>query len=225
LMRILIFGPLKDALSSGVVELDLDTPTTPRELLERLCSEYPSLAALIKRCRIAVDGEYVDYDQLISGEAEVALIPPVSGGSEDALKGNSKWRCELTEEPIDVGGVLSEAVDEQVGAVALFIGVVRGHSNGKEVVALEYDAYKAMAVRKLNEIANEIHSAYGLERLIIIHRVGRAMVGEVVVVIAASSEHRHEAIEACREAIERIKSDVPIWKKEILKDGCEWVVP
>lgn len=224
MMRVLVFGPLKDAIGSDIVELNLATPTTPRKLLEKLCSEHPQLAALFSRCRIAVDGEYADQDQIINGSEEVALIPPVSGGSEGAPTVAFKWRCELTEEPIDVNGVLSEVIDEHVGAVALFIGVVRGHSNGKEVVALEYDAYKRMAERKLCEIAEGVCSRHGLERLIIIHRVGRARVGEVVVVIAASSAHRHEAIEACREAIERIKADVPMWKKEILKDGYRWVI-
>ncbi|MCS7254710.1 MAG: molybdenum cofactor biosynthesis protein MoaE [Armatimonadota bacterium] len=222
-MRVLVFGPLRDILAHDAMDLELDTPITPRQLLEELCAKYPHAEKLLRRCRVAVDGEYVDQDQFIVSATEVAIIPPVSGGSE--LKAACKWHYKLSEEPIDVGAVLSQVIDEHIGAVALFIGVVRGRSKGREVIALEYDAYRMMAERKLEEIAKSVCSAYGLERLTIVHRVGRAKVGEVVLVVAASSEHRHEAIGACREVVERIKSDVPLWKREVFKDGSEWVIP
>lgn len=224
-MRIFIFGPLKDIFSSEAVELDLDPPMTVAQLMNRLCGEHSNIAKLLRRCRIAVNGEYVDDDWLISEGDEIALIPPVSGGLEGMMSMASGWHCNLTDIPINLSEVIAQAIDAGVGAVALFIGVVRGHSGGREVIALEYEAYEAMAREKLDEIARGLLHSYRLKKLIIIHRIGKANVGEVVVAIAASSEHRHEAIEACREAIERLKRDVPIWKKEVFVDGWEWVMP
>jgi molybdopterin synthase catalytic subunit len=227
-MRVLVFGPLREAFGSSEVEVDVSLPISPRQLIEKLCLSFPDCARLLERCRVAVDGEYVKLDELIEDCGEVALIPPVSGGVNLADNKISGWRCELTDKPIDVAEALRWAIDEFVGAVTLFVGVVRKRSScdtDKEVIALKYDVYERMAERKLNEIAKEIFESHGLRRLLIIHRVGEVMAGEVAVLIAASSEHRQSSLEACKEAIERIKRDVPLWKKEVFCDSSIWVVP
>jgi len=107
--------------------------------------------------------------------------------------------------------------------VATFTGVVRSHSRGKRIVRLEYEAYRPMAERKLAEIAQRIAAEIPGTRLAIVHRLGALAVGEAAVVIAASAPHRAAAFDACRAAIERLKTDVPIWKKEIADDGEEWI--
>ncbi|MFA4016201.1 MAG: hypothetical protein RUDDFDWM_001304 [Candidatus Fervidibacterota bacterium] len=227
-MRVLVFGPLKEAFGSSHVEVDLSLPISPRKLIEKLCLSFPESAWLLERCRVAVDGEYVELDELIESYEEVALIPPVSGGADPTGNEVNKWRCELTDKPIDIAEVLKCAIDEFVGAVTLFVGVVRRRSScdmDKEVIALKYDVYERMAEQKLNEIAKDIFESHNLRRLLIIHRVGEVTVGEVAVVIAASSEHRQNSFEACKEAIERIKRDVPLWKKEVFCDSSVWVIP
>jgi molybdopterin synthase catalytic subunit len=112
---------------------------------------------------------------------------------------------------------------DSYGAVVSFIGTVRGISGGKEVQHLEFEALPPMAERKLKEIVEEIESRWGLKDIAISHRIGRIEVGEVIIVIAIGAPHRQEAFEACQFAIDRLKEIVPIWKKEVYKDGEEWV--
>lgn len=109
------------------------------------------------------------------------------------------------------------------GAVATFTGVVRDHNQGKEVVRLEYEAYPTMVLRTLERIVRGIEADIAGARVAIAHRTGVLAVGDLAVVIAASAPHRAEAFAACRRAIEELKADVPIWKKEVSPDGEEWL--
>jgi len=129
----------------------------------------------------------------------------------------------IVEEEISLPSVLRAVEDERTGAVVTFIGRVRNRTEGRRVLALEYEAYKEMAERKLAEVGAEIGRRWKLDRVAIVHRVGHLEVGEASVVIAVAAPHRTEAFEACRYAIDRIKEVVPIWKKEIYKDGECWI--
>src|SRR5262249_16652840 len=108
------------------------------------------------------------------------------------------------------------------GGIAIFVGQVRGESRGRKVQTLEYEAYREMAEAKLRKIGEELGAKHGA-RLCILHRTGTLSVGETAVVIAAAAAHRAEAFAACREAIERLKVEAPIWKKEFGEDGAVWV--
>lgn len=130
---------------------------------------------------------------------------------------------EIVKEKIDIGRVVESVEDPAAGGVAVFIGTTRDHSDGKSVLALEYDAYVPMALKLMNRIAAEARSRWGLQKISIVHRVGRLGIGEASVVIAVSSAHRKEAFEACRYAIDTLKEDVPIWKKEFFENGEVWV--
>lgn len=131
----------------------------------------------------------------------------------------------LTRDPIDVAALLTDARSSD-GAVCVFLGVVRDESDGKETVAIEYEAYGPMAESELARVASEISTEWPEARLRMRHRVGRLAVGEASVAIVASAPHREEAFAACRAAIERVKKSVPIWKREIRPDGSsDWVVP
>lgn len=132
---------------------------------------------------------------------------------------------EIVKEKIDVARVIGSAEDPAAGGVAVFIGTTRDHSNGRRVLALEYDAYPPMALKLMNRIAAEAKTRWGLQKVSIVHRVGKMGVGEPSVVIAVSSAHRKEAFEACRYAIDTLKKEVPIWKKEFFEDGEMWVQP
>lgn len=133
-------------------------------------------------------------------------------------------KIELTYKPIIPEAVTSKVLRDSHGAVVTFLGTVRDHSEGKKVSYLEYEAYPEMAVKKLEELTEEIKQRWGVEDVAIIHRLGHLEVGEIAVVIAVASPHRKEAFEACQYAIDRLKALVPIWKKEAFQDGERWVV-
>ena len=130
---------------------------------------------------------------------------------------------EVVKENIDIHNVIESVEDPSAGGVAVFIGTTRNHSDGKSVLALEYDAYVPMALKLMNRIASEVKSKWGVQKISIVHRVGRLAIGEASVAIAVSSAHRKEAFEACRYAIDTLKKEVPIWKKEFFEDGEAWV--
>jgi molybdopterin synthase catalytic subunit len=133
---------------------------------------------------------------------------------------------ELTHEPIDFHAVTEQVRRRDCGAVVTFLGTVRELTAGQVTVALDYEAYPAMAEKKMAEIEDETRSRWPVGEMLLVHRLGHLEVGEVSVAVAVSCPHRGEAFEACRHAIERLKEIVPIWKKENWADGrTEWVHP
>jgi MoaE-MoaD fusion protein len=160
----------------------------------------------------AVNKEYAPPDRRLSDGDEVALIPPVSGGD-----------FRLTAEPIDLDAVVAEVTDERAGAIATFLGTTRIESRGRTVVHLEYEAYEGMAEKVMAEIAEALSARYDLCKIAITHRTGRVGIGETSVAIAVSAPHREHALAACKEAIDTLKVDVPLWKKEVYEGGEEWI--
>ena len=132
----------------------------------------------------------------------------------------------ITSEAIELGDVIHAVEAGDAGAIVHFLGVVRNNTEGREVSYLEYEAYPPMAEKKMAEIAQEVQEKWGLDRVAMIHRVGRLEIGEVSVAVAVASPHRKEAFEACHYAMNRLKQVVPIWKREVWADGEEeWVKP
>lgn len=130
---------------------------------------------------------------------------------------------EISKEPINIQDVIDKVIQREAGAVTTFIGTVRELTNGKKTLFLIYEAYEAMAVKKLEQIGNEIEKRWEGSKAAITHRVGRLEITDVAVVIAVSTPHRADAYEANRYAIERIKEIVPIWKKEHWENGEKWM--
>jgi molybdopterin synthase catalytic subunit len=130
---------------------------------------------------------------------------------------------QISKEPIDIQSVIDKVVQRDAGAITTFIGTVRELTKGKKTLFLIYDAYEAMAVKKLEQIGREIEERWEGSQAAITHRVGRLNITDIAVVIAVSTPHRADAYEANRYAIERIKEIVPIWKKEHWEDGEEWM--
>ncbi|MDA4126698.1 MAG: molybdenum cofactor biosynthesis protein MoaE [Thaumarchaeota archaeon] len=126
----------------------------------------------------------------------------------------------ITRKPIDPTKVLESVMDDSAGGVVLFIGTVRNSNRGRRVNAIDYEAYKEMAERRIEELAKEVRRRWPVKALTFIHRVGTLKVGEVSVAVGVSSVHRAEAFQAARFAIDRIKKSLPIWKHETLKGGA-----
>jgi molybdopterin synthase catalytic subunit len=131
---------------------------------------------------------------------------------------------QIVEEPIDIGAIITRTFRPDCGAVATFVGTTRiDESSGASVEYLEYEAYRPMADRKLEEIGAEIQKRWEVGEVAIVHRIGRVYPGEPSVVIVIASPRRGPAFEASRYAIEKIKEIVPIWKREVWSDGYVWV--
>jgi molybdopterin synthase catalytic subunit len=160
----------------------------------------------------AVNREYVERGHGLADGDEVALIPPVSGGS-----------FRLVEGPLDVTAVLREVEDPEAGALASFVGTVRNRSRERDVVHLEYEAFEEMAEPLLARLGDDLTERHRLCAIAIHHRLGRVAIGEASVAIAVSAPHRAAALDACREAIETLKGTIPLWKKEVYADGEEWI--
>ncbi|MBI4320801.1 MAG: molybdopterin converting factor subunit 1 [Chloroflexi bacterium] len=214
-MRLVVrfFASYREIVGQKELELDVPVGTTVRELLEILTQRYARLAQVASVSRFVVDQEFVEADTRLKEGSEVVFVPPVAGGG----------RFEITEDHVTADDLIAEVNNERAGAVVTFVGVVRGFSRDKRVLYLEYEAYREMAEKKLEQIGQEIRDRWGLDRIAIRHRVGHLDVGETAVVIAVASPHRREGFEACQYAIERLKQIVPIWKKEVWEDGEVWV--
>ena len=185
-----------------------------RQLLETLAARHPDLRPLLPHLRVAVNQEFTSLDAAVPESAEVALVPPVAGGS-DCFR--------LSETPLALEEVVGAVGGPERGGLVTFTGTVRTETRGRRVRALSYEAYPGMAERAMTAIGREIESRWPGTRVAIVDRVGTLVPGEAAVVIAVSAPHRAAAFEGCRHAIERLKADVPIWKKERFEDGEEWV--
>jgi molybdopterin synthase catalytic subunit len=224
-ISVLLFADLRqrakaDALCVAV-EPRADGRITVQALLDSVAAQVPDLAPALSRVRVAVDQEFASsLDSPIPEGAEVALIPPVSGGSPQRHEG--RWSF-VTDGPLGLDEVLAAVEHDDAGGVVTFVGRVRRHSRGAQIVHLDYEAYAPMALAKMDEIVDDLRARVPELRAAIGHRVGRLVVGEVAVVIAVGTPHRAEAFEACREIIERLKADVPIWKREVGSNGETWI--
>lgn len=221
-VEVRLFAICRERARRDRIEVELrdpesaDAPATVRDLLEAIASAEPALGSVLPAVRVAVNHAFVKPDAPVREGDEVALIPPVSGGSGVML-------AEVRETPIQLEEVERAVRASEAGALCGFAGTVRNHTGPHAVDALEYEAYREMAEKVLREVGAEVCARFPKARVAVLHRVGRLEVGETSVVIAVASPHRAEAFEGCRHVIERLKEDAPIWKKELRSDGSVWV--
>lgn len=224
-IKIKLFATLKDLAHASFVEVELPLPTTVTALKAAIAAQHPALASAVNSVLIAVNQEYAFDDQAVEPDDEVALFPPVSGGSADP------WPqvFHVSETPVDLNDLTAQIVRPATGAIALFSGYVRGitarDDAASETSELHYEAYVPMAEAKMRQVAAEIREQWPLvQGIAIVQRVGRLAVGEPTVLIACAGGHRDQGcFEAARYGIDRLKEIVPIWKKEIGPTGEQWV--
>jgi molybdopterin synthase catalytic subunit/molybdopterin converting factor small subunit len=206
-VSIRLFAGLRERAGTGARELELREGATVADVWAALGlgDEPPGLL-------YAVNKRYAAPDTALGDRDEVAVIPPVSGGD-----------FRLSGEPLSLDAVVSEVRDDAAGAIATFTGTVRNRSRDRVVQYLEYEAYEGMAEETMAELASELARRHELSAIAIHHRIGRVEIGEPSVVIAVSSPHRAAALAACKEAIDRLKGMVPLWKKEVYEGGEEWI--
>jgi MoaE-MoaD fusion protein len=204
-----LFAGLRERAGGQHVEVELPEGAVVEDLLAAMGST-PVGPLAPGQCVVAINREYAPRDEPIREGDEVALIPPVSGGSEVADRVRN---VRVTAEPLDVAALSAAVRDPRAGAVVLFEGVTR------EVPSLEYEAYAEMACERLRAIGEEEAARHGLCAVAIEHRVGTVPLGEPSVVVAASAPHRGEAFAGARALIDRVKAEAPIWKVEVTDAG------
>ena len=214
----LLFGQAREWVGSSNLDLTLDAPATVESAFAVLKSQHPRLADMERSLLFAVNEEYASQSHPLSDGDRLAVLPPVSGGEE-----NSRDIFEITREPIDIADLRARLLEGDSGAVVIFDGVARNNTKGRRTLYLEYEGYEPMSIRTMEQIGREVHERWPINRVGVIHRLGRIETTESSVVIVVTSAHRKIAFEACHYAIDRLKKIVPIWKKEYFEDGAVWV--
>lgn len=221
-VRVLGFATAGEALGAGEIAVELPEGSRVADLRRRLDADHPGLAPLWPRLAVAVDGELAGADAPLEDGCEVALLPPVSGGSGAGATDEVDPAAEATslaDGPLDPARAIAAVAGPGRGAVVVFLGTVRDEHRGRRVSGLAYSAYRPMAAAALRRIVADLEAGAEGLRAAIVHRLGEVPVGEPSVVIAVAAPHRAAAYEASRTALERLKAEAPIWKRERYADG------
>lgn len=223
-VRLLFFATFKERAGKSRAELQLPQDATVADLKAQVAELYPGVAPLLGHGLVSVNQKYAFDTDPIPDNAEVALFPPVSGGSEADLP----TILSVTTEPLDLDDLVRRITLPTTGAAAVFTGMVRAvtsRGDPHETLYLEYEAYVPMAEAKMGQVAEEIRQRWpAVEGIAIVQRIGRLDAGTPTVLIACSAAHRDTGVfEAARYGIDRLKEIVPVWKKEVKPDGEEWV--
>jgi molybdopterin synthase catalytic subunit len=211
LISVRLFAALRERAGRDSIDLELEDGATVGDALDVL-AEHNGLADPLERLPVvmAVNRDYADAGRELREGDEVALIPPVSGGAGDV-------HARVTEEPLALERLARDVGRPAAGAIVTFQGTTR------EVERLDYEAYREMAEERISAILRDCVRDHGLEAAAAEHRVGSVPLGEASVVVAVSAPHREEAFAGARAAIDRIKAEVPIWKREVDGAGARWV--
>ncbi len=221
MIRVLYFAAARERAGVATDEVEPGASgSTVADVLAVVVARRPGLAAIASQCRVAVDQVFAKPDATVPDGAEVAIIPPVSGGAVG--------KAVVLDVPLSVDAAIAAVQHPGAGAVVVMLGTVRDHvsvdGQVKDGVArLEYEAYAAMAEQVMGAIVDEAEQRWPGVRGHVLHRTGSLQVGDTAVVVATSAAHRAFAFDACRHVIDRLKQDAPIWKREHRTSGTVWV--
>lgn len=216
-VEVLLFARLREVAGRRAVEVTLPADASADDLWTVVVGTLPVLRGARGGVRVAINERYAAWDDALHDGDVVAFIPPVAGGSGERV------HVRVGAGPIDPRELERLVRSDADGALCTFSGVVRDHHEGRAVERLEYEAYAAMAEGELRRIGAAALERSGASAVALWHRIGALVVGETSVVVSAAAPHRAEAFEACRYAIDTLKSDAPIWKKEWGPGGATWV--
>ncbi len=239
-VRVLFFGMLKDLAGKSSDLLELPEPASVADVLAHYQTHIPRFRDSLPSLAAAVNQQYAGPDTKLKTDDEVALLPPVSGGSgksggempagqpaQPALsersepKGRRRY-ASIVREAIDSQQVLAGLKRGEDGAAVLFEGIVRNQTRGRKTLYLDYEAYEEMALQQMEALAEQSLKQFQIRDVTLVHRLGRLEIGETSVLVVVASAHRAAAFDACRWLIDTLKRTVPIWKKEYFEDGAVW---
>lgn len=225
-VEIRLFATLKDRVGQDSIKVSIDEPATVSTLLQVVEEAYPALAQALPSTIIAVNKAYAGSETPVADGDELALFPPVSGGTNNTKQ---PTYFAITADEVDLTAIHRHLVTPDVGAVVTFTGSVRGQTrrtgHPETTDHLEYEAYEEMARGKMAQIAAEIWDRWPqVKGVAIIQRIGKLRIGDITTVVACAAGHRDQgAFEAARYGIDRLKEIVPVWKKEVGKDQSIWI--
>ena len=214
-VTVLVFGPLRERVGVDKIQV---AGATVQDVWDEVVRRHPAAGVDATSVRAARNLNYCEWTTPVDSGDTIAFIPPVAGGSED-----SAVRVWVTDVPIDVGSLIASAGSSRDGAVATFVGRVRDNSDGVTVHRLDYEAYSEMAETEMRRIGEALFARGGISTITIVHRTGSLLIGEASVVVVVAAPHRDTAFPVCQEALEMIKTTVPVWKREHRADGARWV--
>jgi molybdopterin synthase catalytic subunit len=213
-VHVLLFGVLKDIFPEAIDQVELPAGATVDTLLGHFREQKPAQQQLWASLAVAVNQEYATPSHPLADGDEVALLPPVSGGSTSHVA--------LVRESIRSEILIHQIKQGEDGASVVFDGIVRNNTRGRRTLYLVYEAYEEMALKQMEMLAHEACEQFPIRDVLLVHRLGKLEVGETSVLIAVASAHRAAAFDACRWLIDTLKKTVPIWKKEHFEDGAVW---
>src|SRR5271165_6155610 len=227
-VRVRYLGPLREIAGREAETVEVADDTFLGELYATLQQRIPKLQQFRHAVALAVNCEYSGSETRLREGDEVALIPPVSGGApagpavSETAGMQATDHAALVRRPIDGAAIVAAIRQPEDGAMVVFDGVVRNHTRGRRTLYLDYSAYEPMALRQMEQLAEQALANHAIRDVWVVHRLGRLQIGESSVYIAVASAHRAAAFEACRWIIDTLKKTVSIWKKEHFEDGAVW---
>src|SRR5579862_2726959 len=222
-IRVLFFGVLKDLAGKASDSISLPENATLGDVLHHYEQAIPRLRETASSLAMSVNQEYAGPATKLSQGDEVALLPPVSGGSDDeTLTAKRSPHATIVRDVIKTEAILKEIKQPEDGAAVVFEGIVRNQTRGRRTLYLDYEAYEQMALQQLEGLASQALRQFKIRDVALVHRLGRLQIGETSVLVVVASPHRAAAFEACRWLIDTLKKTVPIWKKEYFEDGAVW---
>ncbi len=214
---------LRDLAGRSSELLDLPEPATLGDVLRHYEERMPKLRAMASSIAMSINQEYARRESTLKSGDEIALLPPVSGGSGTTpAETQNQPLVAIVRDKIHSQALLDKIKQPEDGAAVLFEGIVRNHTRGRRTLFLDYEAYEEMALKQMGVLARQALTDFPIRDVAIVHRLGRLEIGEISVAIVVASAHRSAAFEACRWLIDQLKSTVPIWKKEHFVDGAVW---
>jgi len=225
-LEIRLFATLKDRAGQNRITVQVEPPVTVATLLDAVAASFPQLKPALPTALVSVNKAFAGEETAVHAGDEIALFPPVSGGSEAF---DHPTYFAITEEPLDITAVHNQIRQPDVGAIVSFTGSVRGQTQREglppQTIHLEYEAYSEMATDKMAQIAQEIWQQWpSVKGIAIVQRIGRLEVGEMTTFVACASGHRDQGVfAAARYGIDRLKEIVPVWKKEVGPDKSVWI--